>query len=116
MESIPEGLDFPEASTSHPSTSQAWLGLLARAHSSLDIASFYWTLTNNDTHTQEPSAQQVPGNPGPGGKHWGSGRHLGVGVQGVPVSFNGLDTGVWKQLSSHGPLDQGCLSPSSIGL
>ncbi|PNI95171.1 PLD3 isoform 20, partial [Pan troglodytes] len=56
--SIPEGLDFPNASTGNPSTSQAWLGLLAGAHSSLDIASFYWTLTNNDTHTQEPSAQQ----------------------------------------------------------
>ncbi|XP_040489919.1 5'-3' exonuclease PLD3 isoform X2 [Ursus maritimus] len=59
VESIPEGLDFPNASTGNPSTSQAWLGLLAGAHSSLDIASFYWTLTNNDTHTQEPSAQQV---------------------------------------------------------
>ncbi|KAM5210099.1 5'-3' exonuclease PLD3 isoform 1-T1 [Hipposideros larvatus] len=58
VESIPEGLDFPNASTGNPSTSQAWLGLLAGAHSSLDIASFYWTLTNNDTHTQEPSAQQ----------------------------------------------------------
>lgn len=61
VESIPEGLEFPNATTSNPSTSQAWLGLLAGAHSSLDIASFYWTLTNNDTHTQEPSAQQVPG-------------------------------------------------------
>lgn len=71
VESIPEGLDFPNASTSNPSTSQAWLGLLAGAHSSLDIASFYWTLTNNDTHTQEPSAQQVPGNMGPG---WQQGR------------------------------------------
>ncbi|EDM07948.1 rCG54146 [Rattus norvegicus] len=58
VESIPEGLEFPNATTSNPSTSQAWLGLLAGAHSSLDIASFYWTLTNNDTHTQEPSAQQ----------------------------------------------------------
>nr|XP_008532850.1 PREDICTED: phospholipase D3 [Equus przewalskii] len=58
VESIPEGLDFPNASVANPSTSQAWLGLLAGAHSSLDIASFYWTLTNNDTHTQEPSAQQ----------------------------------------------------------
>ncbi|EHB18342.1 Phospholipase D3 [Heterocephalus glaber] len=58
VESIPEGLDFPNATMSNPSTSQAWLGLLAGAHSSLDIASFYWTLTNNDTHMQEPSAQQ----------------------------------------------------------
>uniref|UniRef100_A0A8I3WC06 5'-3' exonuclease PLD3 n=1 Tax=Callithrix jacchus TaxID=9483 RepID=A0A8I3WC06_CALJA len=58
VESIPEGLDFPNASMGNPSTSQAWLGLLAGARSSLDIASFYWTLTNDDTHTQEPSAQQ----------------------------------------------------------
>lgn len=77
VESIPEGLDFPNASTGNPSTGQAWLGLLAGAHSSLDIASFYWTLTNNDTHTQEPSAQQVPDNLGPGGQQWGSGRHWG---------------------------------------
>lgn len=75
VESIPEGLDFPSASTSNPSTSQAWLGLLAGAHSSLDIASFYWTLTNNDTHTQEPSAQQVPGNLGPSGQQEDRGRH-----------------------------------------
>lgn len=68
VESIPEGLDFPGASVSNPSTSQAWLGLLARANSSLDIASFYWTLTSNDTHIQEPSAQQVPGHPRPGGR------------------------------------------------
>lgn len=58
VESIPEGLDFPGASVSNPSTGQAWLGLLARARSSLDVASFYWTLTSNDTHTQQPSAQQ----------------------------------------------------------
>uniref|UniRef100_G3UL33 5'-3' exonuclease PLD3 n=1 Tax=Loxodonta africana TaxID=9785 RepID=G3UL33_LOXAF len=63
VESIPEGLDFPNTSVGNPSTTQAWLGLLAGAHSSLDIASFYWTLTNNDTHTQEPSAQQGRGGP-----------------------------------------------------
>uniref|UniRef100_G3VES0 5'-3' exonuclease PLD3 n=1 Tax=Sarcophilus harrisii TaxID=9305 RepID=G3VES0_SARHA len=57
VESIPEGLSFPKGPV-HPSISQAWLGLMAGARHSLDIASFYWTLTNNDTQTQEPSAQQ----------------------------------------------------------
>lgn len=88
MESIPEGLDFPNASMGNPSTSQAWLGLLAGAHSSLDIASFYWTLTNNDTHTQEPSAQQVPGNLGPRLATGGMGGmgHEGGGRRGFPCS------------------------------
>ncbi|XP_074075169.1 5'-3' exonuclease PLD3 [Macrotis lagotis] len=57
VESIPEGLTFPKGPV-HPSISQAWLDLMAGAQHSLDIASFYWTLTNNDTQTQEPSAQQ----------------------------------------------------------
>lgn len=65
VESIPEDMDYPSGFISKPSTSQAWLGLIARARSSLDIASFYWTLTNNDTHTWDPSAEQVPGNLGP---------------------------------------------------
>lgn len=58
MESIPEGLEF-NSSTTHPSIFQAWLNLLGEARSSLDIASFYWTLTNKDTGTHEPTAHQV---------------------------------------------------------
>ncbi|CAG5893922.1 unnamed protein product [Menidia menidia] len=57
VESIPEGLQF-NSSSSHPSIFQAWMGLMGGARSSLDIASFYWTLTNEDTKTHEPSAQQ----------------------------------------------------------
>ncbi|XP_069390319.1 5'-3' exonuclease PLD3 isoform X2 [Paralichthys olivaceus] len=57
VESIPEGLEF-NSSTTHPSIYQAWLSLAAEARSSLDIASFYWTLTNKDTGTHEPSAYQ----------------------------------------------------------
>ncbi|KAI1893349.1 hypothetical protein AGOR_G00122800 [Albula goreensis] len=55
LESIPEGLDF-NSSTTNPSIYQAWLNLIGEAQSSLDIASFYWTLTNKDTHTHEPTA------------------------------------------------------------
>ncbi|XP_018420566.1 PREDICTED: phospholipase D3 [Nanorana parkeri] len=58
VESIPEGLVYPENSTSNPSVFETWLNLLSEAKSSVDIASFYWTLTNNDTRTHHPSADQ----------------------------------------------------------
>lgn len=58
VESIPEGLEF-NSSTTHPSIFQAWMNLMNEARSSVDIASFYWTLTNKDTHTREPTANQV---------------------------------------------------------
>lgn len=32
---------------------------MAEAQSSIDIASFYWSLTNEDTGTHEPTAIQV---------------------------------------------------------
>ncbi|XP_071374334.1 5'-3' exonuclease PLD3 [Centroberyx affinis] len=57
VESIPEGLEF-NSSTTHLSIYQAWFDLIGEARSSLDIASFYWTLTNKDTGTHEPTAQQ----------------------------------------------------------
>ena len=60
MESIPEGLVY-NGSTANPSIYQAWLNLIGEARSSLDIASFYWTLTNKDTGTKEPTANQVRG-------------------------------------------------------
>ncbi|XP_027855300.1 phospholipase D3 isoform X1 [Xiphophorus couchianus] len=57
VESIPEGMEF-NSSTSNPSIFQAWVRLMSEARSSVDIASFYWTLTNEDTSTHEPSASQ----------------------------------------------------------
>ncbi|XP_041325554.1 5'-3' exonuclease PLD3-like, partial [Pyrgilauda ruficollis] len=56
VESIPEGMAVGAAPG--PSTFEAWLELLAGATRSVDIASFYWTLTNGDTRTHEPSAAQ----------------------------------------------------------
>ena len=44
MESIPENLTFPSGSPSHLSTYQAWMTLLSAASTSLDVASYYWTL------------------------------------------------------------------------
>lgn len=67
VESIPVGVEF-NSSTAHPSIFQAWMSLMSEARSSVDIASFYWTLTNRDTGTQEPSAVQVRGS-----------KHLAVG-------------------------------------
>lgn len=58
VESIPVGMEF-NSSVSYPSIYEAWRGLLSQAQSSLDISSFYWTLTNEDTHTHEPTANQV---------------------------------------------------------
>lgn len=57
LESIPEGLEF-NSSTIHTSIFQAWLNLMDEARSSIDIASFYWTLTNKDTGTHDPTAYQ----------------------------------------------------------
>ena len=44
VESIPENLTYSPDSPMHPSTYQAWLALLAAATTSVDIASYYWTL------------------------------------------------------------------------
>ncbi|RXM35293.1 Phospholipase D4, partial [Acipenser ruthenus] len=57
VESIPEGLVF-NSSTSNPSIYQAWMNLIGEARSSVDIASFYWTMTNEDTGTKEQAAWQ----------------------------------------------------------
>ncbi|XP_053329151.1 5'-3' exonuclease PLD3 [Spea bombifrons] len=58
VESIPEGLVYDSNATSNPSTFQSWMNLLAEAQTSVDIASFYWSMTNEDTHTQQPSANE----------------------------------------------------------
>lgn len=44
VESIPEDLPYPSGAPSHLSTFRAWMSLLNAATSSLDIASYYWTL------------------------------------------------------------------------
>ncbi|XP_031982804.1 phospholipase D3 isoform X3 [Corvus moneduloides] len=58
VESVPEGMAPSAGRAPNPSTFDAWLGLLGTAARSVDIASFYWTLTNEDTRTHEPSAAQ----------------------------------------------------------
>ncbi|XP_051900314.1 5'-3' exonuclease PLD3 [Pristis pectinata] len=58
VESIPEGMHFDPNSTRNPSISDGWMKLLSEAASSVDIASFYWTMRNDDTKTKEPTASQ----------------------------------------------------------
>ncbi|KAM6307784.1 LOW QUALITY PROTEIN: 5'-3' exonuclease PLD3 [Podargus strigoides] len=58
VESIPEGMTFSASSVLNPSTFSTWMNLLGTVTRSLDIASFYWTMTNEDTQTHEPSAAQ----------------------------------------------------------
>ena len=59
VESIPENLTYTAGSPSNPSIYATWLQLLQRANESIDIASSYWSLRNQDTKTYEPSAYQV---------------------------------------------------------
>ncbi|XP_062454201.1 5'-3' exonuclease PLD3 isoform X2 [Rhea pennata] len=58
VESIPEGMTYSGDGPVNPSTFDTWMSLIGSAKQSLDIAAFYWTMTNEDTHTQEPSAAQ----------------------------------------------------------
>ena len=58
VESIPEDLPYPKGSPSHLSTYQAWMSLLSSATSSVDIASYYWTLIGRGD-TKDPSDVEV---------------------------------------------------------
>jgi phospholipase D3/4 len=57
VESIPEGLEYPNK-TVQPSVFHSWQELIRRAESSIDIASFYWSLTGQDI-IPHPSDWQV---------------------------------------------------------
>lgn len=58
VESIPEGLTYPEGSPSFLSTYDAWNILLDSANKSIDLGSFYWTLRGADFYNHS-SAWQV---------------------------------------------------------
>lgn len=88
VESIPEGVEF-NSSTMHPSIFQAWLGLMNEAQSSIDIASFYWTLTNSDTGTHEPTAEQVSWSCGVSGSE--TFHRIGSVLKGLCTLFLGWD-------------------------
>lgn len=58
VESIPEGLTYPEGSPSFLSTYDAWNILIDSANKSIDLGSFYWTLRGADFYNHS-SAWQV---------------------------------------------------------
>lgn len=57
VESIPEGLVYPNQ-TIQPSIFDSWLRLIDIAETSIDIASFYWSLKGEDV-VPHPSAWKV---------------------------------------------------------
>ncbi|GCB83293.1 hypothetical protein scyTo_0023749, partial [Scyliorhinus torazame] len=56
-ESVPDGLAYNENATKYQSTYNSWLNLINIANSSLDIASFYWTLTGCDINVTDPTSK-----------------------------------------------------------
>ncbi|XP_045769348.1 5'-3' exonuclease PLD3-like isoform X1 [Maniola jurtina] len=54
VESIPEGHMYPP-NTTHTRTKNAWLDLIDEAQSSIEIASFYWTLRFNEIYPYNSS-------------------------------------------------------------
>lgn len=60
VESIPEGLVFPEGSPKFISTYDAWINLIKMAEHKIDIATFYWTLLgmDDDDSNAHPSTWQ----------------------------------------------------------
>ena len=59
MESIPEGLIFPNSSIpENPSTYSVFVELLEKAESTLELASSYWSLRGSDVDHEDPSDWQ----------------------------------------------------------
>lgn len=56
MESIPEGHMYPP-NTTHGRTKDAWLDLIDEAQSTIEIASFYWSLRFNELYPYNSSIE-----------------------------------------------------------
>ncbi|GJQ69236.1 hypothetical protein Trydic_g6385 [Trypoxylus dichotomus] len=57
VESIPEGLVYPNSTALFPSTFETWYDLIHRAQHSIEIASFYWTLRQDEVYPDPSSVQ-----------------------------------------------------------
>ena len=57
VESIPEGLVYPDGSVSFKSTYDAWNRLIALANKTLDIGALYWTLRGQDFYNHSSDWQ-----------------------------------------------------------
>lgn len=57
VESIPDGLTYPNGSVHFPPTYEIWDHLITLAESTIEIGSLYWTLKNNEIWP-DPSSQR----------------------------------------------------------
>lgn len=57
VESIPEGLVYPDGSPTFMSTYDAWSSLIELSENSIDIGSFYWSLRSSDIYNHSSSKQ-----------------------------------------------------------
>lgn len=57
VESIPDGLTYPDGSPSFLSTYEAWKRLIGLANSTINIGSFYWTLRGADFYNHSTAWQ-----------------------------------------------------------
>lgn len=61
VESIPEGLVYPDGSPKFMSTYDAWQRLINASEASIDIGSFYWSLRSDEVanHSSSASGQAI---------------------------------------------------------
>ncbi|KAL5463226.1 hypothetical protein EMCRGX_G032106 [Ephydatia muelleri] len=59
VETIPQNLTYKSGSPTYPSTYDAWLRLLDSAQESVSIASFYWTLRDNDSDPTDQEGMNI---------------------------------------------------------
>lgn len=57
---MPDGMSYRNGTTPYPTTYSVWLDLLAKATSTVEIASFYWALRDG-TAGKFPTGDQVFG-------------------------------------------------------
>lgn len=57
IESIPQGLTYPNGSISLPSTYDTWSNLIDMAEETIEIGSFYWTLRRSEMWPDDSSQQ-----------------------------------------------------------
>lgn len=57
VESIPEGMAYPDGSPTFRTTFQAWSALLELAQATVEIGSFYWTLKGADVYNHSSARE-----------------------------------------------------------
>ncbi|KAI4457518.1 phospholipase d - related [Holotrichia oblita] len=59
IESIPEGMTYPNGTASYPSTYETWYDLIDKAQHTIEIASFYWTLRQDEVYPDPSSGEEI---------------------------------------------------------